>query len=121
MPCDCSHLEARAHEVERRRAAQVLAWGLRKLGRRVPTTVAHAASDYYGETGDREIDAQGALWLTQQACAFYTGLSQQERERLLYGNPKDKDARAAADWWEAHEAADKARLARERAARRRRF
>jgi hypothetical protein len=78
--------------------ARLYEYVLLELGQTVAAKIMFTARDTYA-TED----------FVPQLCAALNGLTKIRREKLIYGNPKDKTARALADWWEEHEAADAAR------------
>jgi hypothetical protein len=124
MPCDSSHMEAHSDEVLARETAKVLQWALTTTGRKVPKDIAHAAKDYYGQPYVRPGVSVGVPedWpdeIVRRTCEFFRALSVKERDALLYGSPRDKAARTAADWWEEHEKADRAREAEQQRATKR--
>lgn len=51
-------------------------------------------------------------------CDTFMAMSPASRERLLYGNARDKMARRLADWWEQHQEADRMRAIKDAARQR---
>ncbi len=107
MPCRSDYLEPNAREIESQRVAKLLSYAFHALSMRVPVRVEAASADIYG---NRDLcDA-----FTIQLCGLCKAMTEAEQTRIIY-NAKSKDARALADWWEEHQAADAKREAEERA------
>ena len=99
MPCNSEYLNQNDREAELQKAAILYAWVLKKRRRVVPKYVAAAAAEYYCKD-DRPVI---------ELCAFLTSMKAKDRDKLIYGNAKDRMARKLADWWEDHQEADKKR------------
>lgn len=116
MACNSDYMAPHAQETRIHETAMLLRWALVTLGRRVPPGVERAATDIYG--GGRG-SGQPDPTIVPALCALLTELDDAAREALIYGQPKVREARQLADWWEEHQAADATRLAHEDAERRR--
>lgn len=117
MPCDSSYLEPTAREREVQRAAQLLLY----IEQAVPSAQmppwVHAIADdahfyLHGSHEDHDrLIAYLCDWVKQLHAFGHA-------ERVMYDghNPQARDL---ADWWEKHQAADRAREQREAAEARR--
>lgn len=109
MPCNSDYLEPNGREQELQRAAKLLLFCYREHGvKGVTKDLVAAAENIYCES-----DYVEAL------CSFLTDFSQRSKpnfERFIF-NGKRAQCRDLADWWETHQAADRAREAAERAQR----
>jgi hypothetical protein len=112
MPCNCDHMEATAREVESRKVAGHLIHIDGCLGRQPDPAIVKAAENYYGDVGR-------VHEMTAELCGLIRGLTPAELDAFVYDG-RNPGARALADWWEAHRAADAAREAREAAEARKR-
>ncbi len=97
MPCNSNYLNPSDRERELQRTAKLYVYLLEKTGQPRSAIAERCAGDIYCG-----VDFVPAL------CQEIRGLADDQRDALLY-NGRDPKARALADWWEAHEAADKAR------------
>lgn len=106
MPCNSDYLKPRPAEVESRRAAKLLVYVHRSLGRiSTATWIVQAAESSYG-------NEQRLNDLVRLLCEACQDLTDDERDRIMY-NGRKAEARQLADWWESHLAADEARVSRE--------
>ena len=68
----------------------------------------------YGKLNKKEIKEEENIdYHVKQLCSMIRAMSEEERERFIYGNLRSKESRQLADWWEEHEKMDKARIAKE--------
>lgn len=105
MPCNCDHLKPNSHETESRIACQNLKYILEAQDKPVPSQVRHGAFSSYGNTAIlKEV--------TVALCDECRKLDSQEQDKIIYDG-RSKKARALAEWWEAHQEADKKREAKE--------
>lgn len=106
MPCNSDYMNPTAAEKNSKQVASLLVHAYGVLGDVVPDWIASAATNQYGAPAQLDL-------LTQILCELCAHLSEADRTRVIYNahNPK---ARELATWWEAHQAADKVREARER-------
>lgn len=104
MPCNCDHLEPTQKEKLLRKAARLQLLVRARLKMSVPAWLRREEKNIYASDERCETEL----------CAILTGLSKEDRDRLLYSDARDSKMRDVADWWEAHETADKARRKRER-------
>src|SRR5580658_440503 len=82
--------------VELQRAARLLEWLLQKLGqKRIPWVHRAAYNDF---TYERRSPIE--------LCKIIRGMSQKERERIIY-DAHDVTARDLANWWDEHEENDR--------------
>lgn len=105
MPCRSDYLEATGKENGLRRAAKLAVFVATNLGVPLSASIAENADKYYAE------DKGQVQWL----CGKITKMTDEQRERIIY-NAHDATSRDLANWWEEHQAADKARIEREEAA-----
>jgi hypothetical protein len=103
MPCDCSYLEATEYERELQRTAKLLVYVFKATDKLAPKWVYGQAKDCYAS--DKR--------LVPLLCAVLGELSCKEREQIIY-DAHSKSARDLANWWERHQAADKARIVMEK-------
>lgn len=108
MPCNSDHMNARPNEVLSRETAKLIVFVSSKLGGAAPAWVAEAADEYYG--AENRVDE-----IVRMLCEIISGLTPERRDQIVYDG-KDPTARQLADWWERHQAADRAREAAEAAA-----
>jgi len=101
MPCDSSYLEPSLREQELRLSAQLYAYVLEKLKRKIPHKLAQDAQHLYG--GDDYIP---------KLCEVLKNLDRAQQDVIIY-NARDPQSRKLADWWEKHQAADREREAQE--------
>lgn len=101
MPCNSDYLAPNDREVAYQRTAILYAFTLKQLGERVPKKVLKDAGDEYNSAD-----------YTVKLCALIRQMDKRTQDRVIY-NARDKTARALADWWEEHDAADRARIERE--------
>jgi hypothetical protein len=105
MGCRSDYLEANAAETNSKEAAQHLVYVMTKLKQKIPDYVTKAASNYYGDVGKLNK-------MVVQLCDILTNMDEEIRDAIVY-NGKDKQARQLADWWDAHQEADRRRIAKE--------
>ncbi len=104
MGCRSDYLEPNAREVELRRAARLLVFVHEKTGTTPPEWAVKEAANVYA-SDERSVT---------ELCAVLRAMPAAKRDKLVY-NGRDAQARDLADWWDAHQAADAAREAAERA------
>lgn len=106
MPCNSDYMNPNAAEKNSKEVAGLIVYIEKKMGDETPGWITDAATDYYGAPA--RLDE-----LTEILCSLCSVLSPAALEEVIYDahNPK---ARELAAWWEEHQAADKAREARER-------
>jgi hypothetical protein len=102
MPCNSDYLEPTTRERELWRAAVLYRYALIKLSRPIPAALDAAASSLYCQAD-----------YTASLCALIQSLDEQGANRLVY-NAREGRSRDLADWWEAHQKADKKRIGPER-------
>lgn len=105
MPCDSSYMEPTAYELQIINTARLLVHVLRSTGQNVPSGIENIAENRQGMIGRKAGDN-----IVAAMCEVMHGLTPEQVEELAY-KPRNKTARALADWWEEHQAADKAREA----------
>lgn len=101
MPCRSDYMEPNKKERLLQETAILLGYVLEETGQPVPRSVHAAAKDIYCKTD-----------LVPDLCAAIKSMDEETFRRVVY-NPYSKESRQLADWWETHEAADRARLAQE--------
>lgn len=102
MPCDASYMEPDERERESKEAAELIVYVTNRLCAIPPQWVTAAAKDYYGRApGYKDTDTITYL------CELLSTLTDDLRDNIVYGNPKDKTCRRLADWWERHQDYDK--------------
>lgn len=97
MPCNSDHMQPTKKEEYRQKTCHLYAYALTTLGREVPEEVVRGAGSVYTSH-----DPTAAL------CELLQGLSDDGLERVVY-NAHSADSRRLADWWEAHQEADRIR------------
>lgn len=102
-PCDCP-TEA---DYRRRRDARVLLYVREALGMEPDEHLQRQAVFSWGQGWDRE----------PELYELVSGMTDEQRERIIY-NAHLRDSRRAADWWEEWHERDKERRRREAAERR---
>lgn len=103
MPCNSDHMHARPNEVLSRETAKLIVYANDKLGAATPANIAVAANEYYGD--ETNVDE-----IVRTLCEIVTGMTPEQRDQIVYDG-KDPTARQLADWWDRHQAADRAREA----------
>lgn len=106
MPCNSDYLAPNEHEQQLQRTAKLLVYVRNMLDHPIGKELRAAAKDSYCCA-----DYVPALCATIRAMTF------EQKEAIMWDGSK-KLARDLADWWEAHQAADRARVAAERKAKR---
>lgn len=69
------------------------------------------------DTHKKWTEYYGSELAVQELCTLLNLLTKEEPDvldRVLYGDPKDRNARELATWWEDHQEADRKRLAKEK-------
>ncbi len=101
MGCRNDYQEPNAREIESKAVANHIVFVGAEIGWMVPAWINAAAGATYG-------NPQKADELTQTLCLMISEMPDALKDRLIY-NGRDAKARKLADWWDAHQAADKAR------------
>lgn len=96
MPC--SEPQESHSQEDRRHAAKLAIFAMRKLGVEPPDNVLRASTSFYCE--DRTV--------IPLLCGLLKSLSVEQREALIY-DAHCREARDLADWWEAHQIEDRDR------------
>ena len=107
MGCRSDYMEANEREKESVRVAKLICFLFPKIDKEVPADVKTAAAEYYGTVG--LLDAHTAL-----LCETLNNLPKSKMDAIVY-NGRDPKARKLADWWDAHQKADRERKAKEKA------
>jgi hypothetical protein len=101
MGCQSDYQSARPDEEAAKEAAEFICYIHKQKGTTPPKWATHAAADPYGQTGEKERrDVPGAL------CDLLRSMTPQERDTLMYSDPRSRPRRRLADWWETHLEAD---------------
>jgi hypothetical protein len=90
--------------------AQLVKYVKKKMGLPIGTLERHADTYYpfnYIKRGEADV-------LTANLCSLLTDMKGKVRDEIVY-NGKDKTSRRLADWWDAHQEADRKRVAAENA------
>ena len=101
MGCRSDYMEPNHRERLLQETAQLYGYVLVETGQRVPGAVADATNNIYCRTD-----------FVSHLCEQLTNMDVDTRHRIVY-NAYDKRSRQLADWWERHQAADKARIQKE--------
>lgn len=103
MPCVSDYMEPNGKERRLQQTAQLLMYVRYNTnsGIKVDNKLKRAAADIYCKVD-----------YVPELCAAIRALSPEEVERIVYDG-RNPEARKLADWWEEHQAADAARLAKE--------
>ena len=102
MPCRSDYMEPTHKEIELQRAARLLQWVYIKLEVPLSEKLNKAADDKWCKDD-----------FVPELCRTIRGLNETQLNEIVY-NARDYTSRNLADWWEEHEAADRAREERER-------
>lgn len=107
MGCRSDYLEPDAAEKNSKRVCALLIYVLTALNRatEIKPVMRHGADNVYGDIGYLN---RGVVRL----CSLCKNMTQQEQSTIIYDGRNEK-ARDLADWWEEHQKADAARLAKE--------
>ncbi|AFU88198.1 hypothetical protein CcrColossus_gp328 [Caulobacter phage CcrColossus] len=101
MPCNSEYMNPNAREIESKKVAGLIVYANLKLGETPDPEVVAISQTYYGAP-------QQCDYLTSILCSICRKMMDGERERVIY-DAHDPKARELADWWERHQAHDKAR------------
>ena len=96
MPCAEPNLDREDASV---RVCKLLVYALPAMSLPIPPHVRTAAEDPYGNAGTVDED-------TDMLCRLCRGMSELEKDRIIY-NGRNPDARRLADWWECHQEVDR--------------
>lgn len=102
MPCNSDHLQQTPFEAQMQLAAQLAVFVADKLQVALPYGVQNAASEYYAK------DMGQTEWL----CEQLSGMTEKQLNEIVYDG-RNEVSRKLADWWEAHQKADREREAYE--------
>ena len=105
MPCNSDHMEPSTHEKESKRVALCLGYALTMLGRPSSDRLDAAADSCYG-------DVKFLNYMTHSLCELCKEMSPHQQRDIIY-NGRDPASRRLADWWDEHQDADTARIAKE--------
>jgi hypothetical protein len=103
MPCNSDYLEPSNREREHQRAAKLLAYIHERMAIDCPAWITKEAANHYAN------DER----LIPLLCTTMTNMGDVMRDNFTYKSARLPMARDLADWWETHQAADKARVERE--------
>lgn len=107
MGCDSKYMNPTATETNSKRVCALLIYVLTALNRaaEIQPVLRHGADNIYGDTGylDRGV---------RRLCSLCKKMTQQEQSAIIYDG-RNAQARDLADWWDEHQQADAARLAKE--------
>lgn len=112
MPCDSSHLEPTAREIESKLVCTLLCYLFKALGRSTPPDVRAASKHVYGD--EKLLDHHTAM-----LCAECKKLEDSVHADSILYDGKNPQARRLADWWDRHKLADERRIAAEKSKRQR--
>lgn len=101
MGCRSDYMEPTHKERLLQETAILLGYVLEETGQPVPRPVHAASKDIYCKTD-----------LVPHLCTAIRNMDDETFKRVVY-NPYNKESRQLADWWERHQAADKARIQKE--------
>jgi hypothetical protein len=102
MGCNSDYMKPTKQEEFHKQTAKLLIHAKKILGVEV------TAEDKKNETS-----SYGDPSVVPALCKLLGDLTKTKRDKVLYSDAKDKVRRQLADWWEEHEAADKARRKKE--------
>lgn len=105
MPCRSDYMEPTSREKYVTETAQLLTFVLNRLGLKIPPNVSAAAAANYPGTDLTD-------HFTRKLCTLIRGMSAEQQETIIYDG-RNTLSRRLADWWDRHEAADKARISEE--------
>jgi len=88
-------MEPNQHEAESKRVSKHIVYLSKQLKTVPPEYVVEAANSFYGNVSK-----------VHELTALLCKLCQEASDEIIY-NGKDPTARKLADWWDAHQAADK--------------
>ena len=96
MPCDCSYMEPKKHEIHQKLAANIRVWLREKLQMPISKQMVEAANHYYGAGGDPE-----------ELCEFLQSLGEEKVQKVVKSNINDPMSGKLLDWWHEHKEYDK--------------
>lgn len=107
MPCRSDYMEPQGKEIASRLVANHLVYLLTALKQPIPENIQKAADDMYGKPSYLEP-------MVQMLCGMMGALSEEKKAELIY-NSRDVRGWSLAIWWDEHQKADEARVAKEQA------
>lgn len=108
MPCKSDYMAPTGYELKIVATAKLLKYVAESLGRDVHPDVEYLSQDCnYSCVTRVKGDA-----IVESLCTVMRGLNADTIDRVVY-QTRSRDARALADWWEEHQAADRKREAKE--------
>ena len=102
MPCNCDHLEPTARERAFQQAAKLLLL--------VNNYFSWASTTQHREDVNNPYCNHDYV---EELCTVMQNLDERTKDRLLYGDPKNRPRRELATWWEEHQEDDRRRVERE--------
>ena len=107
MPCNCDHMEPTEREKESGRVAKYIVAIHRQRDITTDPWIVEASRTEYG-------NPNSAHELTAMLCKLLKDLTAQDYKSIILDRlPTSKTARDILTWWEAHQHADKVRIAHE--------
>ena len=110
MPCNSDYMDPTVRESNSREVAILLVYVSGALEINCDPRVVQAANHLYGNTDLLD-------QMTADLCTLCNGLSEEEADKVIYDG-RNYQARRLANWWDAHQEADRKRLEKEDAERR---
>lgn len=107
MGCRSDYMEPTDREKESVLVCNLLIFAFKGLKKKIPADVTAASKEQYGDLN--RLDEHTAL-----LCQTCGDMSHADSERIIY-DAHSEQSRKLAEWWDRHQAADKARIAEERA------
>lgn len=105
MPCRADYMELHECEINSQQTAFLIRYLNNRMKKDTPEFIHKIADSAYGDC--TELNS-----LVIELCAMVRSLSKEQMDEWVY-NGRNKVARQMADWWDKHNAADKAREAEE--------
>lgn len=95
MPCSSDYLKPYEREKELQRAAKLLIYARKKLGKPILKWMRDEAKTIYA-TDERSV---------VELCAVLKEMTPEQTEQVVY-NARSSESRDLANWWEEHQRAD---------------
>lgn len=106
MPCRSDYMESNEREIKVIETAKLLKWLLEQLKEPQNLDVDIVAKAPYPDKDQGD-------FVVALLCSYIKDFDKEKMDKYVY-NGRDKMSRKLADWWEEHEKADIARLAKEK-------
>ena len=109
MPCRYDEPIQGRRDIDTENAVELYIWLVSQFKTILDKKIVKMAKDK-----QQFFSQEDANYVSERLCSFIRGLSNFQKERIIY-NARNKMSRRLADWWEEHQEADRKREAEEKA------